>query len=74
MELLSDEGFRFDGRRPHEFRKISGRLGVFDHADGSAILQQVQNLLKFKKFVSAGRLVTFKLYICTIYVHCTYMF
>ena len=41
MELLSDEGFRFDGRKPNEFRKISGRLGVFDHADGSAILQQV---------------------------------
>jgi len=44
MELLSDEGFRFDGRRAAEFRKIQGRLGVFDHADGSAILQQV-NLL-----------------------------
>jgi len=41
MELLSDEGFRFDGRRAAEFRKIQGRLGVFDHADGSAILQQV---------------------------------
>ncbi|CBY32963.1 unnamed protein product [Oikopleura dioica] len=40
MELLSDEGFRFDGRRAAEFRKIQGRLGVFDHADGSAILQQ----------------------------------
>ena len=50
MELLSDEGFRFDGRKPDEFRKISGRLGVFDHADGSAILQQVHffNLKKAK--------------------------
>ena len=41
MELLSDEGYRFDGRKPSEFRRIRGRLGVFDHADGSAILQQV---------------------------------
>ena len=42
MEFLSDEGYRFDGRKPDEFRMIKGRLGVFDHADGSAILQQVK--------------------------------
>ena len=35
MEYLSDEGYRFDGRKPNEFRMIKGRLGVFDHADGS---------------------------------------
>ena len=45
MDLLSDEGYRVDGRKPKEFRKITGRLGVFDHADGSAILQQVINYL-----------------------------
>ena len=46
MEFLSDEGYRFDGRKPDEFRMIKGRLGVFDHADGSAILQQVNNRRK----------------------------
>ena len=40
MEYLSDEGYRFDGRKVDEFRQIKGRLGVYDHADGSAILQQ----------------------------------
>ena len=44
MELLSDQGFRFDGRKPTEFRKITGRLGVFDHSDGSAILKQVNSV------------------------------
>ncbi|XP_011675340.2 exosome complex component RRP41 [Strongylocentrotus purpuratus] len=40
LELLSDEGFRLDGRRPSELRKIRLRLGVFDQADGSAYIEQ----------------------------------
>lgn len=40
LELLSDEGFRLDGRRPSELRKIRCRLGVFDQADGSAYIEQ----------------------------------
>ncbi|XP_041454867.1 exosome complex component RRP41-like [Lytechinus pictus] len=40
LELLSDEGFRLDGRRPSELRKIQCRLGVFDQADGSAYIEQ----------------------------------
>ncbi|XP_071477146.1 exosome complex component RRP41-like [Diadema antillarum] len=40
LELLSDEGFRLDGRRPSELRKIRCRLGVFDKADGSAYMEQ----------------------------------
>lgn len=39
LELLSDQGFRVDGRRPHELRKIQCRLGVFGQADGSAYLE-----------------------------------
>ncbi|GAB1598985.1 exosome complex component RRP41-like [Argonauta hians] len=39
LELLSDQGFRVDGRRPHELRKIQCRLGVFRQADGSAYLE-----------------------------------
>ncbi|KAL8608958.1 Exosome complex component RRP41 [Nucella lapillus] len=40
IELLSDQNFRVDGRRPHELRKISCRLGVFRQADGSAYIEQ----------------------------------
>ncbi|PVD21842.1 hypothetical protein C0Q70_17644 [Pomacea canaliculata] len=40
LELLSDQGFRIDGRRPHELRKIECRLGVFRQADGSAYIEQ----------------------------------
>ena len=40
IELLSDQGFRADGRRSTELRKIQCRLGVFDQADGSAYIEQ----------------------------------
>ena len=40
LELLSDQGFRVDGRRPHELRKIQCRLSVFKQADGSAYIEQ----------------------------------
>ncbi|XP_077983385.1 exosome complex component RRP41-like [Glandiceps talaboti] len=40
IELLSDQGFRADGRRPHELRKIRCRMGVFQQADGSAYIEQ----------------------------------
>lgn len=39
MDLLSDEGFRVDGRRPTELREITCRLGVFEQADGSAYVE-----------------------------------
>ncbi|NWZ59747.1 exosome complex component RRP41 [Haliaeetus albicilla] len=39
-ELLSDEGYRADGRRPAELRKIRARMGVFAQADGSAYIEQ----------------------------------
>ena len=40
LELLSDQGFRIDGRKPQELRKIQCRLGVFTQADGSAYIEQ----------------------------------
>ncbi|NWU98763.1 EXOS4 protein, partial [Upupa epops] len=39
-ELLSAEGFRADGRRPAELRKVRARMGVFAQADGSAYIEQ----------------------------------
>ena len=38
--LLSDEGFRFDGRRSNELRQIRCNMGVYKQADGSAYLEQ----------------------------------
>ncbi|KAL5279061.1 EXOSC4 family protein [Megaselia abdita] len=38
--LLSDQGLRLDGRRPHELRRIRCKLGVFEQPDGSAYLEQ----------------------------------
>lgn len=40
LELLSDQGFRIDGRKPSDLRRIQCRLGVFSQADGSAYLEQ----------------------------------
>ncbi len=40
MELLSDQGFRIDGRRSHELRRVQCKLGVFSQADGSAYVEQ----------------------------------
>ncbi|ELU00980.1 hypothetical protein CAPTEDRAFT_140943 [Capitella teleta] len=40
MELLSDQGFRVDGRKPNELRRIQCRMGVFSQADGSAYIEQ----------------------------------
>ena len=39
MEYLT-EGYRLDGRRPNEFRKLECRLAPFRQADGSAYLSQ----------------------------------
>lgn len=38
-DLLSEAGFRIDGRKPNELRKINCKLGVFEQADGSAYLE-----------------------------------
>ncbi|KAG2458145.1 exosome complex component RRP41 [Erpetoichthys calabaricus] len=40
IELLSDQGYRVDGRKPNELRKIQARMGVFSQADGSAYIEQ----------------------------------
>ncbi|NXL90027.1 EXOS4 protein, partial [Alectura lathami] len=40
LELLSDEGYRADGRRADELRKVRARMGVFAQADGSAYIEQ----------------------------------
>ncbi|TNN54809.1 Exosome complex component RRP41 [Liparis tanakae] len=40
LELLSDQGYRLDGRKASELRKVQARMGVFAQADGSAYLEQ----------------------------------
>ncbi|XP_075437024.1 exosome complex component RRP41 [Ascaphus truei] len=40
VELLSDQGYRVDGRKAGELRKIQARMGVFAQADGSAYIEQ----------------------------------
>ncbi|XP_054841572.1 exosome complex component RRP41 [Eublepharis macularius] len=40
LELLSEQGFRLDGRRAGELRQLRARMGVFAQADGSAYLEQ----------------------------------
>lgn len=39
VQLLNEQGFRCDGRRPNEVRKITCKLGVFEQADGSAYIE-----------------------------------
>ncbi|XP_056149586.1 exosome complex component RRP41 [Lampris incognitus] len=40
LELLSDEGYRLDGRKATELRKLQARMDVFSQADGSAYIEQ----------------------------------
>eukprot|EP00026_Physarum_polycephalum_P008728 Phypoly_transcript_08828.p1 GENE.Phypoly_transcript_08828~~Phypoly_transcript_08828.p1 ORF type:complete len:242 (-),score=20.15 Phypoly_transcript_08828:50-775(-) len=40
LEFVSPEGYRIDGRKPNELRKIKSKLGIFSRADGSAYLEQ----------------------------------
>ncbi|XP_055059898.1 exosome complex component RRP41 [Paramisgurnus dabryanus] len=40
LELLSDQGYRVDGRKATELRKVQARMSVFAQADGSAYLEQ----------------------------------
>nr|CAB3244002.1 exosome complex component RRP41-like [Phallusia mammillata] len=40
LELISDQGYRIDGRKPTELRQIRCRLGVFTQADGSSYVEQ----------------------------------
>lgn len=39
LQLLSDEGFRTDGRKPNELRRLRCKIGVFTQADGSAYFE-----------------------------------
>lgn len=40
MSILSEHGFRQDGRSPYQIRNISCTLGVHTQADGSAYIEQ----------------------------------
>ncbi|XP_066290141.1 exosome complex component RRP41-like [Branchiostoma lanceolatum] len=40
LEIISDQGYRIDGRRSSELRKVCARMGVFTQADGSAYIEQ----------------------------------
>lgn len=39
-ELLTEHGYRQDGRKPNQIRNINCQLGVYRQADGSAYLEQ----------------------------------
>jgi exosome complex component RRP41 len=39
-ELVSDQGYRLDGRKPNELRRLQGCIGVLQGSDGSAYLEQ----------------------------------
>ena len=39
LDILTQEGFRLDGRKPNELRRLACRLGVFEQSDGSAYVE-----------------------------------
>lgn len=39
-DYLSDQGYRLDGRKQNELRRIQCKMGVFEQADGSAYFEQ----------------------------------
>ena len=40
MNIVSEHGFRRDGRKPDQIRNINYKLGVYSQADGSSYLEQ----------------------------------
>uniref|UniRef100_A0A8R1TQ00 Putative exosome complex component RRP41 n=1 Tax=Onchocerca volvulus TaxID=6282 RepID=A0A8R1TQ00_ONCVO len=40
MSIISEHGYRQDGRKPHQIRNLNYKLGVYSQADGSAYLEQ----------------------------------
>jgi len=40
MDIVTEQGYRQDGRKAHELRRINYNLGVYSQADGSAYLEQ----------------------------------
>ncbi|VDN20897.1 unnamed protein product [Gongylonema pulchrum] len=40
MNIISEHGYRQDGRRPHQIRNLNYNLGICSQADGSAYLEQ----------------------------------
>ncbi|MCP9264915.1 Exosome complex exonuclease RRP41 [Dirofilaria immitis] len=40
MNIISEHGYRQDGRKPHQIRNLNYKLGVYSQADGSAYLEQ----------------------------------
>ncbi|VDM61924.1 unnamed protein product [Angiostrongylus costaricensis] len=40
MNIVSEHGFRLDGRRSHQIRNITATLGTIPDADGSAFFEQ----------------------------------
>ncbi|VDK47628.1 unnamed protein product [Anisakis simplex] len=40
MSMISEHGYRLDGRRPEQIRNLNYKLGVYAQADGSAYLEQ----------------------------------
>ncbi|KAL3990549.1 3' exoribonuclease family domain 1 protein [Acanthocheilonema viteae] len=40
MSIISEHGYRRDGRKPHQIRNLNYKLGVYSQADGSAYLEQ----------------------------------
>lgn len=40
MNIISEHGYRLDGRKPHQIRNLNYKLGVYSQADGSAYLEQ----------------------------------
>lgn len=52
MNVISEHGFRFDGRRPNQIRNISCRMGVYQQAEGSAYIEQGNTKVRNTKFVN----------------------
>lgn len=51
MNVLSEHGFRADGRRPEQIRNISCKLSVCPEADGSAYIEQGNTRVSYSIFI-----------------------
>lgn len=47
MNIISEHGFRRDGRKPDQIRNINYKLGVYSQADGSAYLEVGSTKVRF---------------------------
>lgn len=54
MNIISEHGYRQDGRKPNEIRNINCKLDIYPESDGSAYYEQGNTKLCYYSFLESS--------------------